>query len=292
MEQDIQVNRNFNSISPSAKSIMLLKGHTNIPFARKTAELLSFPEKFNPDFSKRNTTFWARVLHFESRYYSVDKLLEDLSVHNILELSSGFSFRGLAAALRNEVHYIDSDLPDVIAVKKDFINALNSEYEISDGKLELLPLNCLDENQFQEITDHFPAGEIVIVNEGLLMYLNESEKERLCSIIHKILKNRGGYWITADIYLKNKHDKLNLKFDDKTKEFFSEHNIEDKKFDSFTEAEEFFRKMGFIIDREAEVKTTELSSFKHFMNSVSLLELFRIRKTGRIQKTWRLKVEG
>ena len=51
--------------------------------------------------------------------------------------------------------------------------------------MEILPLNALDEEKFNEVVSHFPPGEIVIVNEGLLMYLNNEEKQKLCSIIHK-----------------------------------------------------------------------------------------------------------
>lgn len=32
--------RDFNSISPSAKSLILMKGYTNIPFARQIAEII------------------------------------------------------------------------------------------------------------------------------------------------------------------------------------------------------------------------------------------------------------
>src|SRR5674476_1636201 len=87
-EQENITNRNFNSISPSAKSLMLLKGHTNIPFARQTAELLVSPDKYIPDFKNLDLTRWARILHFENRYWSIDQLIEDLSIKNILELSS------------------------------------------------------------------------------------------------------------------------------------------------------------------------------------------------------------
>jgi hypothetical protein len=38
MEQLIN-NRDFSSISPSAKWLLLLKGYTNIPFAREVAEM-------------------------------------------------------------------------------------------------------------------------------------------------------------------------------------------------------------------------------------------------------------
>lgn len=102
--------RDYNSISPSAKSLLLLKGITNIPCARDAAELVTFPGKYNPDLDNKDLAFWKRVVHFESRYWSINQLLEGLTINNILELSSGFSFRGLDTVRNREVHYIDTDL--------------------------------------------------------------------------------------------------------------------------------------------------------------------------------------
>lgn len=290
MERPNLSNRNFNTISPSAKSLLLMKGHTNIPFARQTAELLEYPQKYIPNFDNNDMTFWARVVHFENRYWSIDQSLADLSIKNILELSSGFSFRGLETTKKEGFYYIDTDLPDVISTKKEFITALRNENYIPQGKLELLPLNALDEKQFHEIVTHFPEGEIAIINEGLLMYLDTNEKENLCNIIHKILKERGGYWITADVYLKNKDNKLNLKIDDKTKEFFEQHRLENNKFESFEEARNFFKRMGFVIDKEAIVPRSKLSSIKYFLKNATLKQMIKIRKAGKIQATWRLRI--
>ncbi|NVO12160.1 MAG: class I SAM-dependent methyltransferase [Bacteroidales bacterium] len=290
MEQINLKNRNFNTISPSAKSLLLMKGHTDIPFARQTAELIKFPEKYIPNFSNKDLTFWARTFHFESRYWSIDQLLEDLSIKNILELSSGFSFRGLAKINQKGVHYIDTDLPDVIETKKEFIDALQNEDSNPEGKLELLPLNALDEEQFQSIIKNFSGGEIVIVNEGLLMYLDINEKEKLCRIIYNILKEHGGYWITADIYIKDRQKKLDFKLDDKTKEFFEQHRIEENRFESFKEAEAFFKRMGFAIDKEAKIKKSKMSSLKYLIKSATLKQLFKMRKAVKIQTTWRLRI--
>lgn len=110
--QETSSERNYNTISPSGKWVLLMKGHTKIPYARQTAELLKYPEKFVPDFEKNDIVFWIRTSHFESRYLSIDQLLEDIPAHNIMELSSGFSFRGLDFTRRENVHYIDTDLPD------------------------------------------------------------------------------------------------------------------------------------------------------------------------------------
>ena len=285
------INRNYNTISPSAKSLLLMKGHTNIPFARQTAELIVHPDKFNPDFNNKNMTFWARVLHFENRYWTIDQLLADLTIKNILELSSGFSFRGLETIKKKGFYYIDTDLPDVIAIKKQIMTFLSKDSLNTEGKLEILPLNALDQRQFHEIVTHFPDGEIAIVNEGLLMYLDTIEKEKLCAIIHKILKERGGYWITADIYLKKQIDKLDLNIDSKTQRFFEQHQIENNKFDSFEDAKIFFKRMGFRIDKEADIKNSKLSSLKYFMKSTTIKQLIRIRRAGKMQATWRLSLQ-
>ena len=218
-------NRNFDTISPSAKSLLFMKAHTTIPYAQQTAELVASPRIFTPDFEKKDFTFWARVLHFENRYLSVDQLLSDLRVTNILELSSGYSFRGLDKTRDSNCNYIDTDLPDVISTKKEIVDELRTDNH--KGVLEILPLNALDEDQFRKVVTRFPAGNIVIINEGLLMYLSATEKEVLCRIIHSILKERGGYWITADVYIKDKVGKLNLEIDGKTKHFFDKHNIEE-----------------------------------------------------------------
>ncbi len=158
---------------------------------------------------------WARLDSFcGPRYWSIDQLLADLPIKNILELSSGVSStRGLDAVQRQDIHYIDTDLPGVTSVKRDFVAALQGD-DHPRGTLEILPLNALDEEQFGLTVSRFPAGPLAIVNEGLLMYLGIEEKERLCRIIHKILGARGGYWITADIYIKRPDDEDQLKTDD------------------------------------------------------------------------------
>jgi len=283
------INRDFSSISPSAKWLLLMKGYTNIPYARETAELLEYPNKYIPDFKKRDYTFWASTIGLENRYWSIDQLLNDLTIKNILELSSVYSFRSLEYTQQKGVHYIDTDLPDVIATKKEFINRFKKDGFNTHEKLELLPLNALDANNFHEIIGHFPQGEVAIVNEGLLTYLVKQEKGKLCSIIHDILMERGGYWITADIHLKNKEAKLGLKFNDEIKEFNEQQNTEDNSFESFQEAEIFFKDMGFVIDKEANIKYSAMSSFKYLIKSVTLRQLFKLKSAGKIQATWRLK---
>ena len=288
MEQ-VNSGRDFSSISPSVRWMILFKGHTSIPYAREVAELMEYPNKFAPDFKKKDFTFWASTLGLERRYYSINDLLNDLKTENILELSSGYSFRCLEYAHQKGLNYIDTDLPDIIAAKREFLISLTKDGSVSKGSLELLPLNALDKDKFFEITGHFPPGEVAIVNEGLLTYLDYNEKVKLCSIIHDIIKERGGFWITADICLKNKESKLGLKYNDKIKEFNEQHDTEGNSFESFEEARIFFKEMGFVIDKESRIKYSEMSSFKFFKRSLTLKHLFKMRNTRQIFATWRLK---
>jgi O-methyltransferase involved in polyketide biosynthesis len=281
-------NKDYDSISPSAKALLLLKGHTDIPFAKQAAELISRPEIYKPDFSSRDFMMWARTAHLEMRYKSIDDLLAGLPATNILELSSGFSFRGLQTVQDNEVHYIDTDLPDVIRTKNLLIADLQKEPGDPKGTLELLPLNALDEDNFKATVARFPPGRLTIVNEGLLMYLDNEEKGKLCRIIRETLQQRGGCWITADIYVQSETGEFRL--NDELQKFLDKHNIEKNKFESFEAAEDFFRAQGFVIDKEAKDKYETLSTIKYFMESISEQQKTMLGKTERVQATWRLKL--
>ena len=148
---DQQIIRDFSSVSPSARWMILLKGYTTVPYAREVAELLEHPDPYIPDFGRRDFTFWASTLGLEARYRSIDQLLNDLPVNNILELSSGFSFRSLDLIRNRNVHYIDTDLPEIIAVKKQLAANLKTEESVNKGTVELIPLNVLDVAAFKEL---------------------------------------------------------------------------------------------------------------------------------------------
>jgi O-methyltransferase involved in polyketide biosynthesis len=281
--------KDYRTISPSAKSLLLLKGSTNIPFAKEVAALMVYPEAYDLSPANRSFSFWARVIHFENRYWSIDQLLNETAAMNILELSSGYSFRGLDMAHRKPVYYIDTDLEEVISLKRKFVASLEKDGPKPTGRLEVLPLNALDERQFNETVARFPEGPVVIVNEGLLMYLDNEEKLRLSTLIHRTLQQRGGCWITADIYVKRKENGLRIEQTANEKEFFKQHRIEENKFDSFEAAGIFFNEAGFEKVMEARADHSRLSALPHLIATASVEQAEKMEKTGRIQATWMLK---
>jgi O-methyltransferase involved in polyketide biosynthesis len=289
MEPLNQPSRNYDSISPSAKALLLLKSHTNIPFARQAATLSMLPEHYEPDFTRREPGFWTRVVHFEVRYSSIDELLSDSRSKNIIELSSGFSFRGLALTRDRELNYVDTDLPHLIDTKKQYVEALSKDLPAPRGHLETRPLNALDEAGFMDIVDTLPEGEVTIVNEGLLMYLGMEEKETLCRIIRKVLQRRGGSWITADIYLKGRRRIAELEQGDTLKEFLEKHHVEDNMFESFDDATALFNRMGLTVDKEAAPDYSTMSAIGYLMASMTPGLLDKLREVGKVHATWRLR---
>lgn len=267
-----------------------MKGHTNIPYAREAAELISTHGEFALDFENPDFLYWMRVIHFEDRYFSINELLKDTGSNNILELSSGFSFRGLDMVSRQEgLHFIDTDLPGLIDTKKKLFAGLHPHFAVS-SKLEILPLNVLDTAAFYEIASRYNNGPLTIVNEGLLMYLEHSEKKQLLKTIHDILRERGGYWITADIYIKSEYDTSIHASGDELGELVAAHNIDEKKFDSFEHASGFFKEEGFIIDKVMEPQYQMQSSFQYLLRTIPE----EVRNSGqrppKFRETWRLKV--
>ena len=281
--------KDYSSISPSATSLIRMKGLTKIPFAKEVAELM--PKSAPGIFEDRakDAGFWGGVLHFENRYWSIDQLLSGQNISNVLELSSGYSFRGLDMVMQQAVHYIDTDLPDVIALKKQFITSLQKDTGELQGKLELLPLNALDETAFNDTIARFEEGPLAIVNEGLLMYLGEEEKLKLCSLIHKTLLQRGGCWITADVYVRMPSMNREIYPNEKAKKFFEQHNIEENKFESMEAAKAFFEKAGFSVEQEAQFDAEKITALKPLLENAPPDMIERLRAAGKIQATWRLK---
>ncbi|HEY6901500.1 MAG TPA: class I SAM-dependent methyltransferase, partial [Puia sp.] len=281
------MSRNYATISPSARALLLMKGLTPIPYARQAAELIEYPKPYVPDYSVRMPGLWVRTMHFEARYLSINQLMPQ-EITNILELSSGFSFRGLALADNSEIYYIDTDLPEIIETKMHLVTQLQATSPGAPmGHYELRALNALDKDAFNAIIDSFPEGPLLIVNEGLLMYLGMEEKRQLCALIRQALLKRGGYWVTADIYLKrsSRVEDPELAQGDTLKAFLEQHKVDDNMFNSFDEAKDFFAGAGFEIDKEAEPDYASLSALPHFLASASPELLGRIRQYPRMHAT-------
>src|SRR5207253_294993 len=142
----------------------------------------------------------ARRRHFEMRARSLDEALEIVGASRVLELAAGFSFRGLARAVRDAVDYLDTDLPDVVDLKRDVLARLAPPALAGTYRIE--PLDAMNDAAFAAAVASLRGGALAVTHEGLLMYLTADEKARLAASIRTALRARGGRWITGDVYLR------------------------------------------------------------------------------------------
>jgi O-methyltransferase involved in polyketide biosynthesis len=239
--------RDFSTISPSAKSLLMVKAQTSLPFARQAAEFLWGASAVQEAERETASTPWAagRRAHFEHRSRSIDAAIEAVGSPLILELAAGLSFRGLdMTARRADVFYLDTDLPEIAATKANLVARLHPSPLL--GTLLVRPLDALDVAAVRAAVDLVPAGPIAIVQEGLLMYLDDAEKTALAANVREVLLARGGAWITADVYVRSA---LQPHRDERTTKFLEQHRVEEKKFADFAAATAFFESHGFAVTR-------------------------------------------
>lgn len=287
------VNRDYSTISPSAGWLVKLKAFTQIPFAREAAQIM-FPQEMNRDTShftlEERIAIVRWMIHFENRYWTVEKLLEETNPQRILEISSGYSFRGIDWCKRLPVHFIDTDLPELINIKTNIANQLIDDSAQSlTGKLEVLPLNAMDRESFMETMSRFSPGPVTIVNEGLLVYLGDEEKKQLCSTIHDVLKQHGGYWVTGDIYIKTTEKQPDAPFNEFSSEFRKMHRLDENRFDDLATAEQFFTDNGFNINKKLSLLPEKLSAAS-FLGDRKEAAIQKMQQSPSVRETWCLSV--
>lgn len=225
----------------------MVKAQTSLPFARQAAEILWGAAAIEEAERQTASTPWAvgRRDHFERRARSIDAALEAAGSARVLELAGGLSLRGLDwAARRDDVFYIDTDLPKMTEVKTELIRQLHPTP--LRGTLVVRPLDALDPSSFRATAALLPAGPVSIAQEGLLMYLDDAEKAALAANVRETLRERGGAWITADVYVRSA---LQPQRDERTTKFLEQHRVEEKKFADFDAATAFFEANGFVVVR-------------------------------------------
>jgi O-methyltransferase involved in polyketide biosynthesis len=186
--------------------------------------------------------------HFQKRYRSLDLLLKEVALARVLEIGAGLSFRGLELARTTSTFYVDTDLPDIATLKAELVAKLHPEPLI--GTLLVRALDALDAAALRHVIELIPPGPLAIANEGLLIYLSPEEKARLAANVRAVLLDRGGVWLTADVYIRNPADYPSVFAEPGARKFLDAHRVDENKFADFAEAERFFGANGFSIQKK------------------------------------------
>jgi len=267
--------RDFSTISPTARGLLYMKAiTTKIPYLWEAAELI----------------MGTSGIDFECRYVSIDRAIDGLSINNFMELASGYSFRSLEMTRDRDCFYLDTDLPELIDSKRELAEAILSRESRVEGRLpRFLALNALDESAFDDACNVIPTGPICIINEGLLVYLDESEKRRLCALIYKILVERGGVWVTGDIYTRRPPDVIPRPVSSEVARFLAQHKVVENSFDSFESAMDFFAQCGFAAERHTADEVYDGLSSLEAARRLQPIDEEQLRARLNLRQTWVLR---
>ncbi|BAY49708.1 hypothetical protein SAMD00079811_73370 [Scytonema sp. HK-05] len=185
----------FEKVSPTAFMVSSFRGLTDIPYAKELAQQAEaqLSGQSLPQLKEKPV---GLAIHLEARYKAINQVMAQYPTTQVLELASGLLPRGLVMSCDPNITFIESDLPEMIAYKQQQVQQLVGER----ANLHFLQIDATHpSNEFLKSINYLTPGQpVVIVCEGLLMYLTRSEKQQVCANVREILKAYSGVWITSD----------------------------------------------------------------------------------------------
>jgi O-methyltransferase involved in polyketide biosynthesis len=131
------------------------------------------------------------------RHRMLDALVEEFEGKVVLELAAGLSPRGSRFSSNEDLHYVEVDLAPVLSVKRALLArtvqgqevALRENLEFVAGDLRSMDLAGL-----------VPPGEpVLVIGEGLFMYLSADEQRSLWRRIADLIAGRAGSQLAFDL---------------------------------------------------------------------------------------------
>lgn len=195
----------YEPISYTAEKILQKKARdTSILYAKELADTLKINWKSNKIKDWLRTLIWGRVrpgLYLELRYNAISKALQLYPESAVLEIAAGYSTRGLVECMHREA-YIETDLDKLIFHKEKVIDLMQKDKR--NGCHYFKSLNICNSQSIEEIGNFIQSlgltKPVVVIHEGLFMYLNPSEQQLARDNIKTFLAkySPNGAWITTD----------------------------------------------------------------------------------------------
>jgi O-methyltransferase involved in polyketide biosynthesis len=120
-------------------------------------------------------TFYAPM--FEARYKSITQLIRECEASQVLELASGYSLRGLDLTQHGSLHYVGTDLRDVVATKLELLTDVRRRHDIAPNSFHVIAVaDVLDLDQLRAAAAGFKRDQpLMVLCEGLVGYLTREE---------------------------------------------------------------------------------------------------------------------
>jgi O-methyltransferase involved in polyketide biosynthesis len=271
-------------ISVTAKLSAYYRKFSDIAFAAEAATLIGADEAFaelvrdhalDPD----KLAFYAPM--FEARYKSITQLIGECGATQVLELASGYSLRGLDLTQTGSLHYVETDLPGVVATKLELLEDVRRRHHIAPRPSHaVMAADVLDLGQLQRAAAGFDRGRpLLILCEGLVGYLTREETGRLTTNVHRLLGElAGGWWIVPDFSFKSEirnlpPERIRLR---EAVTGITERQLDASAFEDSDDLEAFLHQVGFDMQVCRQVdKTPSFSTLAALGLSPDVIERMR-----------------
>lgn len=194
--------------------------------------------------SKKNDYVYFML---EPRHRAIDYfMITKFQYKQIVEFACGLSPRGMTFADNPEFTYIESDLPDMLELKKAKVESV---YKLKKKKRlnhKFVSADVFKDNLSQKIGPLLNKNDkTVVITEGLTIYYDMEDLKKIFTNISKLLKENGGGVFITDIY--HEEDMKRNFLNNSVMSFFVK--LLKIKFytdiDNSEEGESFFRECGF-----------------------------------------------
>lgn len=192
----------FDKISPTAFLVAYARQFTDIPYAKELAQLVEAHAVVESLLGQAVNEPAVIAALIEARYKTINHVMSQYEATQVLELASGLLPRGMKMSENSNVIFIESDLPAIINRKQQLLRQLIGERQ----NLHFIVIDATSiPSQFPLHADYLNAKQpVVILCEGLLMYLSMPEKQQVFANIREMLEHYTGVWITPDLNTKDR----------------------------------------------------------------------------------------
>lgn len=244
----------FKKISPTAFLVTYARQFSDIPYTQDIVHLVdskTVADQFIPDTS--SFPVYMAVL-IEGRYKAINRVLAKFETTQIIELASGLLPRGMILSENPNLTFVESDLPEMIALKQPLVRKLIGErpnlfFEVIDVTRQ--------PSQFPIGADYLREDRpVTILCEGLLPYLNFAEKKQVFANVREVLLRYGGVWITTDLITQELRQKVQknhpaMQAMNESISANTGRSLEDNRFNTLAEVKQFVSEQGFKIEQHS-----------------------------------------
>ncbi len=198
MENKISKKEQANPIFNTAKYTLYNLSKSGVKEAEKYLEALGFDEAqiaaYGASENIKDEIMLPSLIVQEARYCFINRMIEEKGYKNILDLACGFSPRGYKYSKAGYI-YVGADLPATVELVEPVARkAMDTDCKIP---VKYCALDLTNPASVADAAKQFD-GEVCIVVEGLLMYLDPSETAQFIEGVKAVLEEHGGCFVTPD----------------------------------------------------------------------------------------------